>query len=175
MKQPRVLIYDPNQEPENAQNATVICMTARDLIEAARIKGKCRIVWRGFATMNAAEAFEVANRVAWAAGDFTVIWDEVDTMTKGKMLLPDTAYQMIHTGRHRGLKVWACSRRPARVNIDIRSQSARICTSVMHEPADLKALEERMGIIAKEAVTLPAYHFIDWTEAGGKVKKSPFY
>lgn len=171
----RMVLYDPVEEPDNEAMSDIVCYTAGELIKALldKPKGPLVICWRGFKTYRR-DAFEIGNRICNAAGDLLLYWDEVDTFQE-KTRLAEYAYDIINTGRHRGLRVFACSRRPARVPIDIRANANRICVFNTHEPTDLRALSERMGDEAvKELPRIREYHALDWSENGAKVKKSPF-
>jgi hypothetical protein len=169
----RAVIFDPNSEPENAEGATFVIHDRRELLATLQARGNIRVVWRGFERYGKA-AFEIGNQACWAVGDLAVMWDEVDLFADARKSLPPTAYNMVHTGRHRGLRVFACARRASRIHIDIRSQCARIMAARTIEPADVKALEERMGAQAGGLVSLRDYEFLDWSERGCSVKKSPF-
>ena len=173
-KHKRILIFDPNEETEHVISGAVVIYRPSELVAAVQNAGAVRIVWRGFRSMRN-DAFEFGNRCAWAAGDFAVLWDEVDRFCRKGAALPEYAYQMVHTGRHRRIRLFSCSRRPASINIDIRSQASRMMTATMHEPADVKALGERMGSAAAELPTLREYHFLDWSEKGASVRKAPFH
>jgi len=172
----RLLIHDPNGEDAWADGALVIYSRA-ELVEAMRARA-WRICWRGAVAARGdaemREAFEWANRAALAAGDCLVIWDEVDRFTDA-MRLPPAAYAMVNAGRHRGVKVFACSRRVRRVSRDLSANAGRIVVFRMTEPGDLRWIRDTMGDeAARLAPALPERAALDWTEQQVKKKISPF-
>lgn len=168
----RELICDPNGEDMHAESADV-CDDPAQLVQLVARPGSWRVCWR-FTRMGLAAGFDWVNRVAWAAGDLCLMWDEADLfMRHGAM--PDRAYQLWNTGRHRRLRIFALSRRPARVSPDVRANLARAIVFRMEERRDLAWLADFMEPDAARAASqLARFHAVDWTEAGWSVKKSPF-
>jgi len=172
----RLLIHDPNAEAAWAEGARVIYSRA-ELATAMQARA-WRICWRGaVAARSEAEmrdAYEFANRCALAAGDVLVIWDEVDRFTDAGRL-PPAAYQMVNAGRHKGVRIFACSRRVRRVSRDLSANAGRIIVFRMSEPGDLHWIRDTMGAeAAASAPRLPERTALDWTELNVKQKISPF-
>lgn len=172
----RVLIHDPNGEAAWAEDSRVIYSRA-ELVEAMRAPG-WSICWRGAVAARGdadmREAFEWANRCALAAGDCLIVWDEVDRFTDAGRL-PPSAYAIVNAGRHRGVRVFACSRRVRRVSRDLTANAGRIVLFRMTEPGDLKWVRDTMGDeAARLAPILPERSALDWTEKAVKQKISPF-
>ncbi len=176
--EPRVIIFDPVEEPENAKGA-IIVETAGALVRvlaAGARRKRLRICWRGFGINgHGAEAFELGNRIAYAAEDLTVYWEEVDQFTDAGRP-PQWCYEIVNRGRHRGLKYFAASRRPARVPRDITANATRIMAFATQEPTDLRYMRELMGPEAAAIVpTLGRYECVDFAVGSGfERKKSPF-
>lgn len=171
----RVIWYDPNGERDGKDlPGAVLCSDPRMLLDLARAPGPMRIIWRGVVA-GGEDAFEWANRVAWAAEDFVLVWDECDRyMNAGKA--PPAALQIIDAGRHRKLRVFACARRPYRVNRSLSGVAWRIMSAMTTEPRDIRYLGDVIGSAADRLSTLAPYTFLDWQEGreGAEVKKSPF-
>jgi hypothetical protein len=172
----RLLIHDPNGEPAWASCGAVVYDRA-ELVARLRA-GAGAVVWRGAQSARsdreAVDAFEWANRCALAAGDMLILWDEVDRFTTPGRL-PPFAYEIVNAGRHRGLKVYAASRRVRRVSRDLSANAGRIMVARMTEPGDLAWIKATMGdAAARQAPTLPPFHFLDWTETACRTKKAPF-
>jgi hypothetical protein len=169
----RVLIHDPNSEPELRDLAGRVCYDRADLVEQMR-RPKFVIAWRGYET-DPKEAFEFANRVALAAENCLVVMEEIDRFTSAGNL-PDHAYSLVHVGRHKGCRVRATARRPHAVPRNLTSNIQRVMAARITEPRDIKFIAETIGEAeaAEGLRTLPDYHFLDWTEENVTVKKSPF-
>lgn len=168
----RVIVCDPNGESAHTKHARVISDKAA-LVEAVNDPGQWRVCWR-FDQTGFDDGFEWVNRVAWARGDLCLVWDEADQFTRWG--LPPTAFRIWNNGRHRRLRVFACSRRPARVPRDMTANLTRACVFRTQEPRDLSFIREFTvdGESVGAVRSLGAFEAVDWTEAGWAVKKSPF-
>lgn len=167
----RVLIFNPNGETD-WQAGAIVTSDPAELVELVARPGAVRICWEGVMT-GGVEAFEWANRCAWAGEGFHVVWDEVDRfITPAQM--PPIADNLVQAGRHRGLHIIACSRRPYRMNRTLTALATRMAVFRSTEPRDLRYFADYVGDAAKQIPTLRDYHALDWTEAGATVKKSPF-
>lgn len=168
---PRVIVYDPKGEPDHARGRH-IAVTRADLLSlvSARVFA---VAWRGFAHYGP-EAFEFANEIALAAGDCSILWEEVDQFTP-KARLPWFAYQAVNSGRHDGVRVIACARRALRISRDLTASATRIVVFQTVEPRDVRYLEEFIGQDARAVRDLPPYHALDWREGeGATVRPAPF-
>ncbi len=164
----RVVIFDAAAEDDYARGAVVV--ERPDRLVDLLLAGERRLCWRGLFE----GAFEAVNRLAWAAGDLTLVWEEVDQFGDAGRL-PEWAFKIVNQGRHRDIRVIACSRRPARVSRDLTANASRIVAFGTTEPRDLIYLRHYMGEAAEGLRGLDPYHALDWTEAGGAVaRKSPF-
>lgn len=171
-REKRVLIFDPNGEDAWAKGA-VVTEDRAELVDLVAKKGPVRICWRGVMT-GGEGAFEWANRCAWAGEDLWVVWDEVDRFIP-QWGVPPVADNIIQAGRHRGLRIIACSRRPFRMNRNLTALAGRMAIFRTTEPNDIKYFAGYIGKAAAEALgTLREFHAVDWTEHGHSVKKSPF-
>jgi len=167
----RVLIFDPNGEPEWAKGAHVTDSKA-ELVDLVSAGGPARICWRGVMT-GGEEAFEWGNRCAWGGEGFLVVWDEVDRFTD-PMRMPPAADNLVQAGRHRGCRLIACTRRPYRMNRTLTALATRMAIFVSTEPRDLRYFADYVGSEADKIPKLARYEALDWTEHGAAVKKSPF-
>lgn len=167
----RVLIFDSAAEPGYAQGAEIV----EDQGELVRVLlggfDPIRICYRD--TMPG--AFERFNRVAWAAEDATLVWEEVDRWCDAGRLA-QWAFAIVNQGRHRNLRVIATARRPARVSRDLTANASRIVAFATREPRDLRYLAEYVGEEAAAKIPgMAPFHALDWTEAtGARVRPSPF-
>ena len=169
----RMILFDPNGEPENAALGAV-CRTPAELLECLDSSGKpFRVIWRGFETMGKA-AYEYGNQAALAAGNLVLVWEECDRFI-GPHILPEYADRIINAGRHEGIRVWGIARRANKVPRDLTANASRIVIFGTNEPADLKYAKEYIGDAwAEKLPGLPRFSAIDFTEAKTSIKKSPF-
>ena len=169
------MIFDSNAEPENAAGAFVVTGQAELIDLVAGSKGPIKICWRGFEHQGR-EAFDWGCRVAWAAGNLLVVWEEVDRWLGPAAGRRDSAAaKIINAGRHRDLGVWGAARRPAAVPRDLTANANRICAFRSFEPRDLAYLREFVGQAADQLPDLAPYTALDWQAgAGAGVKMSPF-
>lgn len=168
----RVLICDPTGQDEFEEYALVTDDPA-ELVELFSGEGAIRACWRGTTTMGKAEGFDWCNRVAKAAGNMLIVWDEADLFMSPSHM-PETAYWLWNMGRHRGLSVFATSRRPARLARDCTANLSRAAVFATQEPGDIKYLKEFMGTSVAQVPGLPRFSAVDWTPEAASVKKSPY-
>lgn len=172
-KAARLILFDPNGEAEHAAKAEVL-ERPDQLVNVLRYERRFRICWRGYASMGR-DAFEFANRCALAAGNVTLLWDEIDRF-QSPHRLPEYADVIVNAGRHKGVSVVACSRRPPQVHGDLRANASRLIVFRTVEPDDVKYLRHRIeDRAAVEALRqLGDHEAVVWTDAGWSVQKSPF-
>jgi hypothetical protein len=167
----RVIVFDPKIEPDAARGRH-IAQTQSELVELARAKSFA-ICWRGFG-LDPLEGFEFGNRVAMAAGNCWVHWEEVDLFSP-RGALPPYGRALVNSGRHDGVRLIACARRPLRVSRDLTASATRIVCFQTTEPRDVRYLEEFIGEAAKQVRTLAQWHALDWREReGARVVAAPF-
>ena len=119
-------------------------------------------------------AFEFVNRAAAAAGDLTLLWGEIHLFApRGR--LPMIATQLVQAGRHDGVRIIACARRPLRVPRDLTADATRIVCFQTTEPNDVRYLVEFVGQAALDVRGLQQWHALDWREReGARVIAAPF-
>lgn len=169
----RVVVFDPNAEPAYAAGRAAVVEDQAELVRLL-LGGfdPIRIAWRGLDE----DAFEQFNEACWAAGDLTMVWEEVDSWWRPGQVKP-FGFRIINQGRHRNIRLIACARRPARVPRDLTANASRITAFHTTEPADLAYLRDYMGAEAGRAGTLDfaRHEALDWSpQLGAKVRKSPF-
>lgn len=177
----RFIIFDPNCEKGNAALGRPVHDFGEliELLLKAK-KGPVRLCWRGMiGARDPGYEYDRASAAALAAENIAVMWDEVDQFaTEGTPLrLRPHCREVINTGRHRGLKVLACSRRPPMVPRDLTGNAQRIMVFHSHEPRDLVYFRQLMGRAVSDqllSLKVEERECLEWTEAGTVRKKSPF-
>jgi hypothetical protein len=173
---PRVLIHDVNGEAKMAASA-IVTSDPRELVELFANPGPVRVCWRG-AVMQAdsgrLDAFEWANRVALACCNVVVIWDELDRFNIGGRL-PPNADIIVNSGRHRELRAWFTSRRPAAVPVAARALAGRKVIFRTDEPRDVDYYAEVIGReLAERVPDLAVHQCFDARPGVVDLRKPPF-
>jgi hypothetical protein len=168
----RVIICDPNSEAAHTEGADVTQDRA-ELVELAREK-TFRVCWR-FELADPEPSYDWATRVALAAGNCVIVWDEAEFYVPTGTL-PETARALWNAGRHRRCRAFACTRSPFAISRHLTRNLTRACVFAIQEESDQRWLKNFMGKEAAAAVpTLPLHHAVDWRQGGAwSVKKSVF-
>ena len=148
----------------------------RDLLDhvaAHGARGNFRVCWRGFVD-GVETGFEWACRVAWAAEDLAMLWDEADMLAPNQRL-GRAAANIANMQRHRRLDLYWTSRRPAMVPRLLTSNADRLCVFRQAEPADLVYLKKRIGQAADQLPGLPDFHALDWRDGAGATVRRSFF
>lgn len=172
----RVLIFDPAGDDNNTNGCHVVT-DRRQLLELLVRPGPFKVCWRAVhhaeSEAELSAAFDWANRCAWAAGNMVLIWDEADFLTKGRLI--GKAYPIVHAGRHRDLRLFACSRRPAGLPRDLTGNATRFLLFKIEEPLDLEYLRPRIGRdVALELPRLVPRQAFDRHAGRLELKPTPF-
>ena len=134
--------------------------------------------WRvAFVANRRLDQWEWANEAAWRAGDCVTVWEEAGVFMDAQRLAPH-AYDLWMRGRHRRVRVFACSQRPARVSRDCTANLARAVIFNTTEPNDLRFYRS-MIFETGAAEAIPRLDFegheaLDWTPSGWKIRRAPF-
>lgn len=172
----RLIIVDPTGQEQLAGAVDHVAMEKMELVDKVCRK-TFRVVWRAPALTDSPEAMvaavEYANRVAAAAEDCYLLWDEVDMYTPFNRLAP-LAYKLVNAGRHRRVRLYWTSRRPARVARDLTANANRLAIFRTSEPGDLDWARKIDRDMAKALPELDRYEAVDWRDGPWSRKKSPF-
>lgn len=174
----RVIVHDYAHEKANGHPFAVEIYEYAELVRVlAKHPQVRRICWRGYSNvaMDADDAFELANRAAWAAENVTSVWEEIDQCWPNGAR-PFWANKIVQVGRHRGLRTIACARRAASLSRNHTANVQRLVAFQTIEPLDVDYLRHWIGEAAAQlpALDFNAHQALDWTERGATVKKSPF-
>jgi hypothetical protein len=149
-KPTRLLVWDPMDEYRS------FTRTASSMAELVRnlIPGPWAVRWcpKGAAKV-IDQQFDLFCRAAMAVGDCVVLVEELSQVTQASHAPPAWA-KVVQQGRHRGLKVWAATQRPASCDKDFLSGTTLIRAHAMRYPADQKATANAMGLDVGEIAAL---------------------
>ncbi len=116
--------------------------------------------FRVFYQIDKNEEMEFVARCCEAKGNMILAIDEMDMFSTPYFTGPRLSH-LIKRGRHCGVGIIGCSRRPAEVSKLFTSQSHEIVVFATHEPRDIEYLSSFMPN-AREAAKLPLYKYILW-------------
>lgn len=160
---PRLLIWDPLAEYGGA-----IRETASDLLALLKLP-KFRCVFRPSADPAVrARQFDLVCRAALAAGRMTLVVEELRFVTT-PCRAPLGWAQVCLTGRHKGLKVFGLSQRPASIDKDFLGNCTAIRTGRLAYPEDVKAVSKAMGGHAAEIQALKPLHWLEKDMTTGRM------
>ncbi len=170
----RVLLVMPD-ESERVAGSWRFTRDRRELVELVRGPR-----WRvAFTTFLDLDQWEWVNEAAWHAGECVVIWEEVGRYVIGGPLKGAVpfAFDLWMAGRHRRVRVFACSQRPASLRPDFRANLSRACIFNSTEADDLqwyRAMGGRDLVERIKALDYAAHEAVDWSPNGWNVKRAPF-
>lgn len=151
---PRLLIWDMLGEYEGAASDKVA-----DILSALRAK-KFRAVFRPSSDPKVrGQQFDLVCRAALAAGNLSFVVEELRFVTTPSRA-PLGWAQVCLTGRHKGLKVYGLSQRPASIDKDFLGNCTRIRTGRLAYAADVKAVAAATGNADRIAALKP----LEWLE-----------
>jgi hypothetical protein len=151
----RLLIWDPL-----AEYAGQTADRAGDVLAALRLP-KFRCVFRPSPDPAVrAQQFDFLCRAALAAGRLTLVVEELRFVTTPSRA-PLGWAQVCLTGRHKGLKVYGLSQRPASIDKDFLGNCTAIRTGRLAYPEDIKAVSKAMG---GHADAIQALKPLQWLE-----------
>lgn len=151
---PRLLIWDMLGEYDGA-----VCAKVAEVLSAIREK-KFRVVFRPSNDPKVrAQQFDLVCRAALAAGNLSFVVEELRFVTTPSRA-PLGWAQVCLTGRHKGLKVYGLSQRPASIDKDFLGNCTQIRTGRLAYAADVKAVAAAVGNADKIQALKP----LEWIE-----------
>lgn len=147
----RLLVWDPLGE-----YGSFVTVTTGELADLARraIPPTFRVAyWPGNDPTKYAERFALFCRIAFAAGDCTMLVEELADVT-GPSYAPPAWRRCTTQGRHRGLRIIAASQRPAQVDKQFLGGCTYIRCFTLRYPADRAAMAACMDVPLSEIASL---------------------
>lgn len=160
---PRLLIWDALSE-----YVGTVCTSSADLLGQLRL-AKFRCVFRPSpdpAVM--VKQFDFLCRAALASGRLTLVVEELRFVTTPSRA-PLGWAQVCLTGRHKGLKVFGLSQRPASIDKDFLGNCTVVRTGRLAYPEDVKAVGKAMGGHVAEIQALKPLHWLEKDMTTGKI------
>ena len=124
-----------------------------------------RLVYRPADIFDPAE-FDSICRLAYAAGNLTIVCEEVMTYATTTNIGPGFR-TLLTAGATKGIHCYMLTQRPFKIPREITSQSRRAIIFATHEPADVEYIKQTFGTEAADRLAaLSQYQHIAWDESG---------
>ncbi len=164
----RLLVWDAMDEYSPHAKS---CSTLRELVDAMREQPafQLRIVPRG-SSAKIAERFAVFCAAAFAAGDLTMIIEELQTVTSPSHAAAEWSDCTLR-GRHRGLCVVGISQRPASVDKNFFGNATRVRTGRLNYADDVRCMANVLNVAAEDVAALRPLEYIERRMATGEIER----
>lgn len=160
---PRLMIWDPLAEYQGE-----ITDRVTDALAMLR-QAKFRCVFRPSPDPAVRTVqFDLLCRASLAAGRLTLVIEELRFVTTPSRA-PLGWAQVCLTGRHKGLKVYGLSQRPASIDKDFLGNCTAIRTGRLAYPEDVKAVSRAMGGHVSEIQALKPLHWLEKDMTTGRM------
>ena len=151
-----LIVFDPLHEHQGLGR---VCRGRASFLDSLSRSGdRSRIVFQPEVRSDESAILEVMPHVSSTC----FLLDEVDRLCS-PTTLPETLHNLVHYGRHKGLSLIYCSRRPADVSRALTSQSDHVATFLTVEPRDLDYFRQS-GFDRDLVLKLRGHDFYMWPE-----------
>lgn len=176
-KRRRTMIWSPKEAIDNYASyyaGSVICTSATEVLDVCKkagAKGEFHIVFKPTLQRSPDEnLFHVFCKIGLAAGNVTVIVDELHTVTKPNRA-PDGWRQLVMMGRGYGVEIFGMSQRPASMDKDFLGNASIINVGRLSYPEDAKTVARSLGVKNEEVAALNGFLWIERNNLTGKITK----
>lgn len=142
-KPTRLLVWDPLHEYGFACRTVTGDLSV--VAKACAAPAFTVAYWPGADAGKFAERFAIFCRIAWAAGNCTVLVEELADVTTASFA-PQPWARLTRQGRHRGLRLVACTQRPAKVDKDFLGSTTYVRCFTLRYPDDRRAMAAILGV-----------------------------
>ncbi len=169
-KPSRVLIWDTMDEyRDHAERVTSLDALRLALIAAKAGKIALRYVPSGDDKQRVAR-FDVFCRLAFAAGKMTMVVEELQSVTKPSWA-PAGWSDCTLRGRHKGMRIFGASQRPASVDKNFFSNATSIRTGRLNFLDDVRTMANILHVKPQEITDLKPLDFIQRDAQTGKIER----
>jgi DNA helicase HerA-like ATPase len=162
---PRLLIFDPMAEYDGE-----IVSDLAGLVAGLKAK-RFRLVFRPKSDDKLrAVQFDFLCRAALAAGNLTLVVEELRFVTTPSRA-PMGWAKVCLTGRHKGLKVYGASQRPASIDKDFLGNCTIIRAGRLAYPEDIRAVSKATGTPPDQLAALRPLDWIEKNMTNGKITR----
>lgn len=170
-KPARLLVWDPQEEyGEFGEIVSDLTALHAALLEAGK-RGAVRRVFRPAslaATM--VKQFDMFCQLAYQAGNLHLVCEELSDVTQPGWA-PAGWSMVSRKGRHKGLKVWGCSQRPAAIDKHFFGNASTVRAGRLNFQADVKVMANVLGVPDQDIRNLQKLEFIERDMQSGIVTR----
>jgi len=142
-KPSRLLVWDPLQEYGQFCKVTTASLEAVAL--GCQKPAFSIAYWPGPDAGKFADRFAVFCRIAFSAGNCTVLIEELSDVTSPSFA-PQPWARLTRQGRHRGLRLIACTQRPAKVDKDFLGNCTYVRGFMLNWPDDMQVMAKLLRV-----------------------------
>jgi len=171
---PRILVWSPKEAIDNYAamvGGVVVSSVSQvlDIIGKAGKKGRFKVVFKpSLSREKDTKQFDVFCKIALAAGNLTMIAEELHTVTTPTHA-PDGWAKLNFMGRAYGVEVFGLSQRPASVDKSFMGSLSAVHCGRLPFPEDQKTMARTMGVSHADVSMLIGYQAIQKDFNTGKI------
>lgn len=170
-KPPRLLIWDPQAEYRDRAAVVHSLIELRAELGRAGARGKFAIVFAPAADPKVmVKQFDLVCQMVYLVGHAMIIAEELSDVTQPAWA-PAGWSMVTRKGRHRGLRVFGASQRPAAIDKHFFGNASVIRTGRLNYAADVKTMADVLDVTSDEIRELPALAWIERDMRSGKVSR----
>lgn len=172
----RTLIWSPKERIDNYAGmypGSKVCTTAAHVLAALKAakSGPVHLVFKPTLDRKKDSAlFGAVCKMAMAAGNITVVAEEVHTVTMPSWA-PDGWSELIMMGRGYGVEVFALSQRPASIDKDFFSNMSMLHVGRMNFDDDVKTCAKALRVPVSDVQNLSGHQWIERDILSGTTRK----
>jgi len=161
----RLMIWDPMTEYGDFGEPT---RTLADVMAKMRASAFCIDFIPSADPEQMRKQFDLFCQLAFAAGNLTLIAEELAFVTSPSFA-PTGWAAVTLKGRHKGLKVYGASQRPASIDKHFFSNATTVRTGRLNYSADIKTLANVLSIVPEQVQSLLPLEYLERDMSTGKV------
>lgn len=170
-KPARLMIWDPQEEYGEFGAIWESLAELREALVAAGPKGRIAAVFRPASlAASMVKQFDMFCQLAYHAGNLHLVCEELSDVTQPAWA--PAGWSMIsRKGRHKGLKVWGCSQRPAAIDKHFFGNASTVRCGRLNFDADVRVMSNVLGVPAQDVRNMGKLEYIERDMQNGKVTR----
>lgn len=167
----RLLVWDPQEEYGEFGELVTSTADLLAVLKEAGARGKVQRVFRPAslaATM--VKQFDMFCQLAYHAGNLHLVCEELSDVTQPAWA-PAGWSMVSRKGRHKGLKVWGCSQRPAAIDKHFFGNASTVRCGRLNFDADVKVMANVLGVGPQDIRNLQKLEWIERDMQSGIVTR----